>query len=220
MKKLRIVTGFLLAGFFTLASCKDDDYVYPSVVTEFIDARTDNTGTLIRLITDSGEILDVQERNGLSGLTPDTIYRTVSIYEPVDDNEVYLYSAQLVLSVIPVTEDYFKGNIKTDPTDVRSIWQSGNYLNMILTPLVKDQSHAFHFLDYGITEENGQKTLYLKLYHNRNDDEEAFTREVYLSVPLWYYQDKLGSTDSVFFEINTYDGTMVYKFLFPEIKSY
>ncbi len=220
MKRQCIITLLSLGGAFIIASCKDDEYVYPSVVTEFIDARTDNTGTLTQLISDNGEIMNVQERNGLSGLTPDTVYRTVSIYEPMEDNEVYLYSSQSVLSMIPVAEDYFKEDIKTDPTDIRSIWQSGNYLNMILTPLIKDQSHAFHFIDYDITEQNGQNILYLKLYHDRNNDEEAFTHEVYLSVPLWYYQDKMNTTDSVFFEINTYDGANVYKFLFPEIKSY
>ena len=29
-----------------VAACQDEDYVYPSVVTEFIDGQTDETGTL------------------------------------------------------------------------------------------------------------------------------------------------------------------------------
>lgn len=221
MKGLQILTGALIVCQSMLSSCKEkDEYVYPNVVTEFIDARTDGDGTLRHLITDKGKILDIQPRNGLDGLVSDTVYRTVSVYEPKENDEAYLYSAQLILSMIPVTEDYFKGDLRTDPTDVRSIWQSGNYLNMILTPMVKDQSHAFHFIEQGITERNGRKILALELYHDRNEDEEAFTKEVYLSVPLWNYHDRLHAGDSVHFQINTYKGMTTYKFLYPEIKSY
>ena len=46
----------LLAG----VSCKEDDYVYPSVVTEFIDGQTDSEGVLSRLITDEGEAFGLQ----------------------------------------------------------------------------------------------------------------------------------------------------------------
>lgn len=222
MKRLRVWASVWLICLFALAACKEDDgYVYPSVLTEFIDARTDYSGTLFQLISDDGTVLSIRQRSGLDGLVKDTVYRTVSVYEREGDGEVYLYSAQLVLSMFPVTEDYFKDDIKTDPVGIRSIWQSGNYLNMILTPLVKDQNHAYHFVDYGIVENDGTKALRLGLYHDRNKDEEAFTREVYLSVPLWAYSDELDAKDSVFFQINTYgQGMTVYKFSYPEIKPY
>ena len=171
MKRLRVWASVWLICLFALAACKEDDgYVYPSVLTEFIDARTDYSGTLFQLISDDGTILSIRQRSGLDGLVKDTVYRTVSVYEREGDGEVYLYSAQLVLSMFPVTEDYFKDDIKTDPVGIRSIWQSGNYLNMILTPLVKDQNHAYHFVDYGIVENDGTKALRLGLYHDRNKD--------------------------------------------------
>ena len=34
-----------------------------------------------KLITDKGESLQILNREGLDGLTPDSIYRSVSIYE-------------------------------------------------------------------------------------------------------------------------------------------
>lgn len=220
MKGLWLLTGGLLMWLAMLTSCKEDNYVYPDVITEFIDAGTDSKGTLNRLMTDKGKTLAIQRRNGLDGLSPDTVYRTVSIYIPQENDEAYIYSVQLVLSMIPVTEDYFKDGIRTAPTDIRSIWQSGNYLNMILTPLVKDQSHAFHFVDHGITESNGKKILNLQLYHDRGSDMEAFTHEIYLSVPLWPYRHALSPGDSIFFDINTYKGKTTHKFLYPSINIY
>ena len=89
----------LLAG----VSCKEDDYVYPSVVTEFIDGQTDSEGVLSRLITDEGEVYTIQLREGLDGLTPDSLYRTVSVYQPLTESgEVYLYSAQLIMALDPL----------------------------------------------------------------------------------------------------------------------
>ena len=119
MKRLRVWASVWLICLFALAACKEDDgYVYPSVLTEFIDARTDYSGTLFQLISDDGTILSIRQRSGLDGLVKDTVYRTVSVYEREGDGEVYLYSAQLVLSMFPVTEDYFKDDIKTDPVSL------------------------------------------------------------------------------------------------------
>lgn len=197
-------------------SCKEDDYVYPSVVTEFIDGQTDSEGVLSRLITDEGEVYTIQLREGLDGLTPDSLYRTVSVYQPLTESgEVYLYSAQLIMALDPLPAESFTEGVVTDPLDVRSVWRSGDYINLILKPMVKDKNHAFHFADYGITEEGGANTLHLTLYHNRNDDYEAFTREVYLSIPLREYKDKLRSGDTIALQINTYEkGFSTYTFTY------
>lgn len=204
-----------------LQACKKDEYVYPNVVTEFADARTDASGTLTQLITDKGKMMDIQYREGLNGLKSDTIYRTVSVFSPLESGEAFIYSTQLILSPEPEPADFFKTGIKTDPTDIRSIWQAGNYLNMIFTPLVKDQSHSFHFIEYGCEEKGKKKILHLGLYHDHQNDEEAFTREVYLSVPLWKYEESFQQGDSIFFHINTYEeGETIRKFIFPTIKSY
>lgn len=202
----------LLAG----VSCKEDDYVYPSVVTEFIDGQTDSEGTLSRLITDGGEVYTIQPREGLDGLTPDSLYRTVSIYQPLTESgEVYLYSSRLIMALAPLPAESFTEGVVTDPLDVRSVWRSGNYINLILKPMVRDKNHAYHFADYGITEKNGVNTLHLTLYHNRNNDYEAFTREDYLSIPLRGYEDKLQAGDTIALQINTYEkGFSTYTFTY------
>ena len=177
-----------------VAACQDDDYVYPSVVTEFIDGQTNEAGTLSQLVTDKGKVYTIQPREGLDGLVPDSVYRTVSVYQPIDgSDEAFLYSAELILAMRPLPDWSFQNGIKTDPVNVRSVWQSGEYINLILLPLVKEGSHAFHFIDYGI----------------------AFTREVCLSIPLWPYRHELRKGDTVVLQINTYDeGVVSYTFAY------
>lgn len=56
---------------------------------------------------------------------------------------------------------------------------------MILLVQYKELSHLYHFVDEGITsDQSGTQTLNLRLFHDRNNDYEAFTKQVYLSVPL------------------------------------
>ncbi len=194
----------------SFVSCDNDDYVYPSVITEFIDACTDESGTLSSFRTDQGESLFIQPREGISGLREDTTYRTVSTYQIIDEtpgqNRIMLYTCQLIPAMIPQKIENFLLGIKTDPVGIQSIWRSGEYLNMILLIKHKDQSHAFHFVDEGITVDADQnKTLNLRLYHNRYNDYEAFTIKYYLSVPLWHYKDILNEGDKIRFHINTYE---------------
>ena len=44
---------------FQMKENKEDEYVYPNVITTFIDAATDESGTLQKLITDKGESLQI-----------------------------------------------------------------------------------------------------------------------------------------------------------------
>lgn len=215
----------LLSTFFCLlflGACKEDEYVYPNVISTFIDVTTDTSGTLQDLITDKGETLQILNREGLDGLTPDSTYRTVSIYEPKETDTqgnatALLYSCQLIIAVKPVTANKLPDGIaKTDPLDIQSVWKSGNYLNLILLPMAKEKSHIFHFIEDGITDnEDGSRTLHLTLYHNQNGDYEAFTRKSYLSIPLWAYEGRLAQGDQVILRINTNEkGFVSYEFTY------
>lgn len=192
------------------------------MISTFIDVTTDANGTLQNLITDKGEALQILNRDGLDGLTPDSTYRTVSIYEPKEMNAqgnatALLYSCQLIIAVKPVTVDKLPDGIaKTDPLGIQSVWKSGNYLNLILLPMAKEKSHIFHFIEDGITDnEDGSRTLHLTLYHNQNGDYEAFTRKSYLSVPLWAYEGRLTQGDRVILRIHTYEkGFVSYEFTY------
>lgn len=203
-------------------SCKEETYVYPDVITEFIDIQTDETGTITQLVADNGKHYRVQPREGLNGLRADTLYRTVSIYQFLNANtsqaepEVMLYSSSSVISPYPAKASEWKDSIYTDPVDIQSIWLSGNYLNLIAEIKRKDQAHAFHFIEDSIaTDTQGIRTLYLRLYHNNNHDYEAFTDPTYLSVPLRRYQDTLHAGDKIRFYLNTYkEGTTYREFTY------
>ena len=150
--KLKYLLPLLWLTLLVGVSCKEDDYVYPSVVTEFIDGQTDSEGVLSRLITDEGEVYTIQLREGLDGLTPDSLYRTVSVYQPLTESgEVYLYSAQLIMALDPLPAESFTEGVVTDPLDVRSVWRSGDYINLILKPMVKDKNQPFTIIAMTIT---------------------------------------------------------------------
>jgi hypothetical protein len=143
MRKV-VILSFLAS--LLLGACGEDDYVYPNVLTDMIDLKTDHTGTGRYLITDEGTEWRIQSRTGLDGLAPDTTYRTVTMYAPLTDSEeaekeAILYNTQLVISPVPLPESKFK-EIKTDPVAIQSIWRGGNYLNLILQVKVKDQKHG------------------------------------------------------------------------------
>lgn len=209
------LTVFLLSN----EGCQEDDYVYPDVLTEFTEVQTNDEGVLTYLLTDQGDKYQILEREGLDGLTPDSIYRTLCVYQitDVEKETVQLYSAQKVLSMLPKPASAFSNGIRTDPLDIQSIWLSGKYLNMVLLPMAKDKSHIFHFVENSLTQDNeGRAQLELTLYHDQNGDYEAFTRKTYLSIPLWGYGNKLDTGDRIVLHIQTYkEGNTTREFTLP-----
>lgn len=206
MKKNQSI--IFLCGILGISSCNKEEYVYPSVITELVDIKTDLTGRLSYIETDSGNTYSINERSGLEGFTPDSVYRTLSVFEPNENVKsgfsAKLYSCQFVISMIPSAEDSFKDGIKTDPLDIDRIWHSGDYINMILDIQAKDKPHVINLVDNGIkTDYSGTRTLTLTVYHDKNNDYEAFTKKAYVSVPLWAYKEKLSTGDKVKIIINT-----------------
>lgn len=205
IKQYIIFLGCLLAA----SSCKEDEYVYPSVLTEMVDIKTDSSGKLSYISTDNGKAYQINERSGLEGFTPDSVYRTLSIFEPLEtegkDESATLYSCQFVISAVPSAEDSFKDGIKTDPLDIDRIWRSGNYVNMVLDVMAKDKTHILNFVDNGIEpNQEGSNTLTITVFHDQNGDYESFTKKAYASVPLWPYKDRLSEGDKIKIVINTY----------------
>ena len=205
MSPIRTFFTFLLC-ILGLGACKEE-YVYPDVLTEFTELKTDKTGNLANLITDRGECFTIGQAPTKYELTPDSIYRAVSVYQPLeeDPNKVQLYSVGIVNAPVPITEAELTEGMKTDPVDIQSIWKSGNYINMVLLLQVKDKGHVCHFIDQGIEQNpDGSQTLKLSFFHDRKDDYEAFTQRGNFSIPLWYYEGKLKKGDKIRFQIQTY----------------
>lgn len=187
-----------------LTACGEDEYVYPDLITEFSCLTTDAKGFGTQIITDEGKTWNLKEGNRPNKLTPDSTYRVVSRFAPIDDTYATAYSFWKAISPIPQPENMYE-TIHTDPVSIQSIWKSGNYLNLILQIKVKDKQHELSFIDHGIvTNEDGTQTLTLTLFHDRKDDVEGFDEKHYLSVPLWYYQENLKQGDHIVIHLNTY----------------
>ena len=187
-----------------LTACGEEEYVYPDLITEFSCLTTDAKGFGTLIITDEGKTWNLKEGNRPNKLTPDSTYRVVSRYAPIDDTHATAYSFWKVISPIPQPENMYE-TIHTDPVSIQSIWRSGDYLNIILQIKVKDQKHDLDFIENGVAENpDGTKTLTLTLYHDRKNDVEGFDEKYYLSIPLWPYQDKLNKGDQIVFQLNTY----------------
>lgn len=192
-----------------LTACGEDEYVYPDLITEFSCLTTDAKGFGTQIITDEGKTWNLKEGNRPNKLTPDSTYRVVSRFAPIDDTYATAYSFWKAISPIPQPENMYE-TIHTDPVSIQSIWKSGNYLNLILQIKVKDKQHELSFIDHGIvTNEDGTQTLTLTLFHDRKDDVEGFDEKHYLSVPLWYYQENLKQGDHIVIHLNTYKEGMI-----------
>ena len=202
--KLLLKRYFILFAVVLLTACGEEEYVFPDLITEMSCLRTDSKGFGTQIITDEGTIWHLQEGSRPDSLTADSLYRVVSRFAPVADSEAVAYSFWKVISPLPKPESEYE-SIHLDPVDIQSIWQSGDYLNMVLQVMVKDKEHELSFIDNGITSNaNGTQTLHLTLYHHRKDDVEGFMQKHYLSVPLWHYQGKLNKGDIIVFELYTY----------------
>ena len=202
--KLLLKRYFILFAVVLLTACGEEEYVFPDLITEMSCLRTDSKGFGTQIITDEGTIWHLQEGSRPDSLTADSLYRVVSRFAPVADSEAVAYSFWKVISPLPKPESEYE-SIHLDPVDIQSIWQSGDYLNMVLQVMVKDKEHKLSFIDNGITSNtNGTQTLHLTLFHHRKDDVEGFMQKYYLSVPLWHYEGKLNKGDTIVFELYTY----------------
>ena len=188
-----------------LNACGEEAYIYPNLITEMTCLKTNSEGIGTEIITDDGQVWHLQEGNRPDSLTADSTYRVVSRFAPITDSDAKVYSLWKVISPLPKPEREYEST-HTDPVNLQSIWRSGDYLNMVLQVLVKDQEHELSFIETALRtyETNKKQTLMLTLYHDRKGDVEGFYQKFYLSVPLWHYKGILNKGDMIVFQLNTY----------------
>ncbi len=166
--------------------------------------KTDSHGFGTHFITDEGRIWHLPKENRPDSLTADSTYRVVSRYAPINDSDAKAYSFHKTISSLPQAQSEY-ASIHTDPVSIQSIWRSGDYLNMVLQIMVKDQEHELSFIENGITHNaDDTQTLTLTLFHDRKGDVEGYNEKFYLSIPLWHYQEKLNKGDQIVLRLNTY----------------
>lgn len=208
-----------------LTACDDHDSWADDYITDFADLITDAEGRLSTMNLDNGEhftIISTRQdpiavlENERSSLTPDSTYRCVCIYTR-SDTEAEIANFAPAFAPAPMADSVLLSithNLKTDPCRIQGIWRGGNYVNARMLVQGQTLSHTAAFVDRGITQkEDGSRILHILLYHDQNGDTEAFTRTIYLSMPLTAYRNVLThNQDSIYFSVNEYDaGLSTYK---------
>lgn len=220
---MRLKALYIILIFLSFISCtgEENSYVYPSVKLEFISAQTDASGKIISLTTDKDVTYTIEKDRTDSKLSTNTLQRIVCNYiatEPADNSQnasAVIYS--LIKAVSPTPVKLASGaQMKTDPVDIQSVWLSGRYINMTLQVMLQSKTHLFHFIETNTTIKNGVPSINLTLYHDKNDDVEAYTKIAYLSVPLDKYIQQYPNGFNVSMSIQTFnDGVKTYTFTYP-----
>lgn len=203
-----------------VAACSDDNDSYlPPYVTTLGEIQTDASGQPVFFTPDKGEQRRIATRH--TGFAADTLYRVQALAVYEDDGSVSL--RQLVKIISPYPRSVAEAARKYAPVDVLSLWSSGRYINMRIALHTATEPHAFTFVDEGIeTLPNGIQRLRLHLYHDRGANPEYYTRETYLSCPIYQYKDPTINTDktlevgrdSILFSITTYEGEQTLHILY------
>ncbi len=189
-----------------MLSCNDDEEAYPNIITELVDVMSDASGQLTSFTTDRG--LTYRITNDLTGYKKNVVYRALCGYVPQGE-EATLYELKNAWCLKDSTK-----NLRHDPTDVLSVWSSGRYLNMHLSPLTHGGTQYWGFATDSLVAGH----LYLSLHHNQNGDATSYSTYVYASIPFddW---DNLQAGDSVTLAIHTFKGISTFGFTYRGVSS-
>ena len=189
-----------------LVCCKDGDDlsdIYPNVVTEFAMIRTDDAGTMIELTTDDERTYTLS--NPQTGYDANVRYRAVCGFVP-DGQTATLYHATGAY----LLRDSTKLAYEPDALGVVSVWNSGHFINMQLSPLTQGGTQYWGYRRDSIRN----RMIHLSLHHRQNADPLSYTQTVYASIPTDSLKTIL-RTDSIALHIKTFKGDKVWKFKKP-----
>ncbi len=167
-----LLTAATLLPAFCLMACGDDDDVYPAIVTELVDGLTNSRGEMEKILTDEDVCYSLT--NPQSGLVPDVAYRCLCGYIADGDNAT-LYTLTGAYLLRDSTEEAVK-----DPLTIVSAWQTRRYINLHLSVKTRGGTQYFGY----VTDSIVGRHAYLSLHHRQNADPEAYSADVYASIPL------------------------------------
>jgi hypothetical protein len=199
--------------FFACSGNDDEKERYPALITEFTMAYADSEGLLNHFITDAGHTYFAA--NEVKGMDANEVARVLIGYTVEDDNgsqtspRAWIYTAK----AIPVLTDYIgKESPSHDPTGVESVWRGGRYINCHLRPKTQGGKQSWAYLTDSVSKNAfGGNTYHLSLFHRQMDDQQAYSGDLYLSIPL----DSIAAfnpSDSLSFTIVTYTGLLTWRF--------
>ncbi|MCQ2096018.1 MAG: hypothetical protein MJY59_04670 [Bacteroidaceae bacterium] len=180
----------------TVACEKDVDGKSASVIYDLVTVYSDSQKTVTRITTDDGRCWNLLRP--VTADVSDSTFRCLCGYADAD-GLMRLYYLEQIYSTNPFKPDKYPSR-PTDPLDIVSLWNSGGYINMHLgIKTTNFAPHGFSFCEDSIV--NG-KVFFTLIHRQPQTDNESYTKDVYLSLPLKNYAD----CDSAAIRINTYDG--------------
>ena len=200
------VRGGLLLVLLLVSSCKDSDEtsdIYPNVVTEFAMIRTNGEGEMIELTTDDNRTYTLS--NPKSGYGKNTRYRVVCGFVPNGQTAI-LYSA----TSAHILRDSTSLAYEPDATGAVSVWQSGRYFNMHLSPLTQGGTQYWGYRIDGVSG----NTTHISLHHRQNGDPLSYTKTVYASILVDDFET-VPTGDNITLHIKTFKGEQVWTFKKP-----
>lgn len=202
----------LSVGLCLSCSQTDEQTSYPSLITDFAEVYTDNSGNLYRMQPDRQPAYYID--SPIAGYLPNTEYRGVCTYtfSESDSTTVHLYGVERVLLLQDSTRSAYPG---TDPLQVVSLWDGGSFINLHLS--VKTQNGT-HYLGYRLDSiriaPDRQRTVYMTLYHNQNNDPLSYSQKVYASLSKSSLNAIIQAGDSICMYIHTFEGLKHWNFIY------
>lgn len=201
----------VLSAMVLSVSCGDDEEILAAYRQDLVEVVTDGTGAAAELLLDDGTRLSFARRR--QGYVPDTVYRMRALYT-LQDGTADVSALVPVLSPLP--HAYAPQAVRTDPVGVSALWRGGRYVNFRLDIKTAGGAHYFGFIDRGCRQNAaGGLTQQVELLHNQNADPLHYTREVWLSCPLFGFAESLRpGEDSVEVTVRTFSEQTRRSFLY------
>ena len=225
---LRLIVIIILNSQLSIlnSSCTQDGYdkgegQYSYLRGDFVEAYIGADKNMVSLMTDEGETLPLSQPYTAKWITrSDTVYRCMLYYNKVRDSKGQTVAEPISVGEVPcpviIPLSKLEVEMKTDPVKFESAWMSktGKYINLsfALKTGTTGDDEAIHTLrvvqDTIMTNPDGSRTSYLRLFHDQGGVPDYYSTQVYASIITSEI-----SADSVRIAINTYKGIVEKSFL-------
>ncbi len=214
--KHRIIYIASLVALLLLSACdKGSDYIYPSVILDFLNATTNSKGAVDTIATDNNLIYKVDANYSKVTLTANTTQRVIAYYsvnkQATGDSvgSANIHSMAKIISSVPRVGNYVWSK---DPVTIQSVWKSGHWINLTLGIKMLKGNHYMAFIQGDNEIINSQRVITVEVSHDKNGDTESFTNIVYMSIPLSQYETAYPTGFTINVLIPTSSGITTYTF--------
>lgn len=208
MKRIRTIIIMALAGIIIpFAACEDDTENVETMTSGFMTGQTDSRGFITVLKDDFGKQYMVKETS--DSLLPDTMIRVVTSIALDQNGAARILQVVRPMSYRAPEDSVINDTLKAkDPVQLYTAYIGGGFLNITLGVKVKKEM-TMHMLGYS---HMGTPMTSFSLYHNAYGDEDVYTKNAYISIPLSFYG--LQENDTVSLNYRSFEGDRVLKLVY------